>query len=396
MTNWQTCKLEELCTKVTSGGTPLRSRTEFYADGNIPWLKTKEVANCRVYDAENKITKIGLEKSSAKLIPANSVIVAMYGDGETAGRVAINKVPLTTNQACCNLIIDSSKANYEFIFYYLLNSYEYLVNLKSGSGQQNLSGAIIKKVEVVLPNIPTQIRIAEILSALDDKIELNRRMNGTIEQMAQTLFDKYSEPEETIPLSNLIELNPKLAIKKGNVSSYVEMKDLSESSASIGKSVPREFKSGSKFQNGDTLLARITPCLENGKTGFVDLLEEEEIGWGSTEFIVMRAKEKISPYFVYCLARDKAFRDYAMKSMVGTSGRQRVQAEMLNSFATPKWSKENMEAFHSFAHDAFQKIKANSKEITTLTKTRDTLLPKLMSGEIDVMQAQKAYEPVLS
>ena len=270
------------------------------------------------------------------------------------------------------------------------------LNLVGTSGRQRVPKDVFDKLELILPNLPIQIRIAEILSALDDKIELNRRINQTLEQMAQTLFYKYSETEDLIPLSEIIELNPKLALKKGSNCSYVEMKDLSESSASIEKAVPREFKSGSKFQNDDTLLARITPCLENGKTGFVDLLEENEIGWGSTEFIVMRAKEKISPYFVYCLARDKAFREYAMRSMVGTSGRQRVPTEMLNSFPSPKWSKEDMKTFHSFANDAFQKIKANSKEIDTLTKTRDTLLPKLMTGEIDVMQALKDYEPVLS
>src|SRR5690606_11962000 len=107
------------------------------------------------------------------------------------GRVAINKIPVTTNQACCNLIIDSSKADYEFIYYYLLNSYEYLVNLKTGSGQQNLSGTIIKEIEVLLPDLPTQQKIAEILSALDDKIELNSRMSQTLEQIAQTLFRQY-------------------------------------------------------------------------------------------------------------------------------------------------------------------------------------------------------------
>ena len=280
--------------------------------------------------------------------------------------------------------------------YYLLKSVD-LSGHNSGSAVPSLNRNFISPFEVLAPeDLPTQNRIAKILSDLDDKIELNRRTNQTLEQMAQTLFDKYSETEETVPLSELIELNPKLALKKGSVCSYVEMKDLSESSASIEKSIPREFKSGSKFQNRDTLLARITPCLENGKTGFVDLLADEEIGWGSTEFIVMRAKGNLSPYFVYCLARDKAFRDHAVRSMAGTSGRQRVQVDMLETYELPKWREESINTFHSFAHDAFQKIKANSKETAILTKTRDTLLPKLMSGEIDVMQAPKAYEPVLS
>jgi type I restriction enzyme S subunit len=268
----------------------------------------------------------------------------------------------------------------------------------TGTTVVGIKSAELRRVEIDLPDLPTQTRIAEILSSLDDKIELNRQMNQTLEQMAQTLFKKYSDTEDSVNLTTFVELNPKLSLKKGTNAQYIEMKDLSETSASIENSISREFSGGSKFQNGDTLFARITPCLENGKTGFVDILEENEIGFGSTEFIVMRAKEVVSPYFVYCLARDNSFREHGVKSMVGTSGRQRVQNDMLETYLLPKWSKEDMEVFHSFAETAFQKIKTNTQEIKTLTQLRDTLLPKLMSGEIDVNQVEskKAYEEVLS
>lgn len=98
----------EVCKYTTSGGTPKSNINEYYNPPTIPWLKTKEVNYCRIYETETYISEEGLEKSSAKLIPPNSVIVAMYGQGDTAGRVAINKIPLTTNQACCNLIIIQS------------------------------------------------------------------------------------------------------------------------------------------------------------------------------------------------------------------------------------------------------------------------------------------------
>ena len=273
-----------------------------------------------------------------------------------------------------------------------------LTSHNSGSAIPSLNRNFINPFEVLAPDLPTQTRIAEILSALDDKIELNRRINGTLEQMAQTLYQQYSEVVGAVPLSELIALNPKLSLKKGALSRYIEMSDLSENSASIEKSVLREFSGGSKFQNGDTLFARITPCLENGKTGFVNNLSENEVGYGSTEFVVMRAKGEVSPYFVYCTARDNAFREHAIRSMIGTSGRQRVQVEMLDSFALPKWKAEDMQDFHTFARTAFQKIKANSDEIRSLINLRDTLLPKLMSGEIDVHQLQNVaeYEPVLS
>lgn len=103
---YETKKIEAICTKVTSGGTPKSTNTTYYNPKEIPWLKTGEVNYCRIYDTETYISKEGLTHSSAKLIPENSVIVAMYGQGDTAGRVAINKIPLCTNQACLNLIIN--------------------------------------------------------------------------------------------------------------------------------------------------------------------------------------------------------------------------------------------------------------------------------------------------
>jgi type I restriction enzyme S subunit len=114
---WHLHQLQDLCTQVTSGGTPPTSRSEYY-DGDIPWLRTHEVNFNRITDTEIKITEDGLTNSAAKWIPENSVIVAMYGN--SAGRVAVNQIPLTTNQACCNLIIDAAKADHRFIYYRLL------------------------------------------------------------------------------------------------------------------------------------------------------------------------------------------------------------------------------------------------------------------------------------
>ena len=141
-----TVRIEDICTLVTSGGTPLTSVQSYYTPKEIPWLKTGEVNYCRIYNTEFYISKEGLERSSAKLIPANSVIVAMYGQGDTAGRVAINKIPLSTNQACCNLIINQEKADYEYVYYALCTLYERLVALKNGGAQPNLNAKIIKEM----------------------------------------------------------------------------------------------------------------------------------------------------------------------------------------------------------------------------------------------------------
>ena len=171
--------------QIYSGGTPKSTVAEYYG-GNIPWLNTKEINFCRIYKTEKTITDEEFNNSSAKWIPANSVIVAMYG--ATAGKTAITRVPLTTNQACCNLTIDSTKADYRFVYYALCNDYAFLSSLANGGAQQNLNAQQIKEFEIPSPSLGEQKRIADILSSIDDKIELNRRINDNLEQQAQALF----------------------------------------------------------------------------------------------------------------------------------------------------------------------------------------------------------------
>ena len=184
----RTALLSDICTKIASGGTPLTRRDDYYG-GDIPWLRTQEINFGNIYSTEKTITELGLKNSSAKIIPKDSVIVAMYG--ATAGKSAINKIPLATNQACCNLIIDNSKADYRFVYYYLVNSYEKLLSAAVGAAQQNLGSKQISAMTINLPPLDQQKKIADILSSLDEKIELNRRMNETLKQLGQALFRHY-------------------------------------------------------------------------------------------------------------------------------------------------------------------------------------------------------------
>ena len=188
MTEWKTYRLGDVCKKVCSGGTPKSTEPSFY-DGDIPWLNTKEINFNRIYSTERCITQKGLDNSSAKWIDANCVIVAMYG--ATAAKVAINKIPLTTNQACCNLSIDEKIADYRFVYYWLCFNYTNLASLANGGAQQNLNAQQIKDFEISLPPLEEQRRIAGILGAIDDKIENNRRINTNLELQAQALYKQW-------------------------------------------------------------------------------------------------------------------------------------------------------------------------------------------------------------
>jgi type I restriction enzyme S subunit len=178
-------------------------------------------------------------------------------------------------------------------------------------------------------------------------------------------------------LKNYVLTNPKLILKKNVLAPYIEMSHLSESSMCINNIKYRKFIGGSKFQNNDILFARITPCLENGKTAFINVLNNDEIAAGSTEFIVMRAKEKISPYWVYFLAKDDQFRTYAISSMIGSSGRQRVHEKYLELYELPKVNYDKMNCFHQIVYPFINKIKATNKEIKYLNNLKELLLSKL-------------------
>ena len=171
-------KIKDICTAVYSGGTPNKKHPEYYDGGDIPWLNTGEIAFNRIYKTEKYISDIGFRSSSAKWVPANAVIVAMYG--ATAARTAINKIPLTTNQACCNLVIDEDKADYRYVYYYLCSQYTKLASLANGGAQQNLNAGQIKDYDIDLPDMATQRKVADLLTMLDDKIEVNYEINKNL------------------------------------------------------------------------------------------------------------------------------------------------------------------------------------------------------------------------
>lgn len=189
--SFKTVKIKDICRRVISGGTPKTSNPDFYSPKEVPWLKTGEVTYCRIYDTEHYISKAGLERSSAKLIPENSVIVAMYGQGDTAGRVAINKIPLSTNQACCNLIINHDIADYEYVYYALSTMYDKLVSLKNGGAQPNLNTGIVKSIEIPFPDLETQHKIAAVLSTYDLLIQNNQKQIKLLEEAAQHLYKEW-------------------------------------------------------------------------------------------------------------------------------------------------------------------------------------------------------------
>jgi len=188
---WRLIKIKDLCHQVTSGGTPLRSEKNYYKNGEINWFKTQELRNWYLNDSIEKITKLGLENSSAKLFPKNTILMAMYGDGKTITSLGILSKPSASNQACCAMIPNQEICLPLFLFYSLVFYKEDFLFIARGGAQRNLNVSLIQNFGLLVPPIDTQQKIVDVLGSLDDKIELNRQMNQTLEAMARAIFKSW-------------------------------------------------------------------------------------------------------------------------------------------------------------------------------------------------------------
>ncbi|EBH7032256.1 TPA: restriction endonuclease subunit S [Salmonella enterica subsp. enterica serovar Albany] len=248
--------LDDISEKISSGGTPKTGVPEYY-DGDIPWLRTQEVDFCDIWDTDVKITEAGVRDSSAKWIPANCVIVAMYG--ATVGKIGINKIPMTTNQACANIALDSNVADYKYVFHFLSSQYGYIKSLGSGS-QTNINAGIVKKLLIPIPcpnNPEKSLAIqSEIVRILDKFTALTAELTAELTARKK----QYNYYRDQL-----------LSFEEGEV----EWKAL----GNIG-----EFTYGyvaKAQQSGDARFVRITDINTNGKLSpdekmYVDITEENK------------------------------------------------------------------------------------------------------------------------
>ncbi|MFA0347259.1 restriction endonuclease subunit S [Vibrio sp. 10N.222.55.C6] len=438
--NWAKVSIESIKANekgsIAIGPFGSRLKSDNYVSDGIPVIRGTNVTagptfkGDFVYITEDKADSLG-----ACNVYKNELVFPHRGSIGEVGFVQEDK-RYVLSSSLMKLKVDEEQVNPMFLYYFFKSStgkHELLKNASQvgtpGIGQplSSLKSILFNKPPLVIQN-----KIVDVLSSVNNKLELNNQINQTLEQMAQTLFkfwfvdfdpvkakmnDEQPEwmdapflskevaslfPEKLVEselglipegwevgeLSDLMDFNPKRTLKKGTVAPYLDMKNMPTAGHLALDIYDREMGSGTKFVNGDALLARITPCLENGKTAFVDFLEDEQVGWGSTEYIVMRSKSDSYKYFSYFMARFEPFRKFAIQSMTGTSGRQRAQAKTVQTmpFVIPPLS--ILEKFDELIAANMQLIKRHGDENKTLAELRDTLLPKLLSGEIDLENVQ--------
>jgi len=405
MSEWKEYKLGEIVMKVTSGGTPSTKNAKYY-NGNIPWLNTKEINFNRIWRTEKYISEKGFKNSSAKWIKENSVIVAMYG--ATAAKVAINKIPLTTNQACCNLIIDETKANYEFVFYSIWNKYDELENIAVGAAQQNLSVGVIADFPIQLPPLPEQTAIASILSSLDDKIDLLHSQNATLEKMAETLFRQWfveeakEEWEEGTFEKWILETVGGDWGKESIEGEFTKAvcclrgTDIADLNIGLPNKTPIRFIKEKKFQsispNEGDLIIEVSGGTENQSTGRICYIDNQIKALFDYPLVfsnfcrMIRIKKPEYSFFVYCYIQYLYNQDEFFNLENGSSGIKNLDYKTLLFDLKYIMPDENsVIKFHNQVKSLFQKVNQNKIQIRTLTSLRDMLLPKLMSGEVGVI-----------
>ena len=435
---WVAMNLGSVCTKIGSGATPRGGKDVYLPSGPYALIRSQNILNDGfrhaglAYISERHAFDLdGVE------VLDGDVLLNITGDSVArACQVDSRILPARVNQHVAIVRPDPTKLDSDFLRYFLVRP-ETQANLLSwaGSGgtRNALTKAMIEAFDVQAPeDVSEQRAIAHILGTLDDKIAVNRRMNETLEAMARALFKSWfvdfdpvrakmegrgtglpqdmadlfpdrlvdSEMGE-IPegwgvaaLPERIEVNPRRSLLKGRVAPYLPMANMPTHGHMPESVAVRPFGSGMRFANGDTLVARITPCLENGKTAYVDFLTDDEIGWGSTEYIVLRPRSPLPNQFAYCLARSARFREFAIQNMSGTSGRQRVPATALRGFLMVVPPGRLAARFGEVVGPLFDRARHAGYESRTLAALRNTLLPNLISGEIRVPEAVRGMESV--
>jgi len=375
--SWRDCTLGDVIKLQRGHDLPERLRV----DGDVPIISSAGITG---------------RHNVSKADPPG-VVTGRYG---TIGEVFFSEEPYWPLNTAL-YVVDFKGNDPKFAAYLLKNT---LKNYKSEKAAvPGVDRNVLHLIRVRAPNLPAQERIVSILSAYDDLIENNRRRIGLLEEAARMLYrewfvhfrfpghehveitDGVPEGWERLPASEAFEVNPKTPRDDDGVIRYFPMATLSETGMVIGRGPTEErAKSTSvRFRNGDTLLARITPCLENGKTGYVQLLEDGEVVCGSTEFIVLRQR-RVSSYYIYLAARQHDFRENAIRSMIGSSGRQRVQPSCFERYFVAVPTAFLADIFDETVGEMFDQIGNLDQQNQKLAEARDLLLPRLMNGEIAV------------
>ena len=411
---WKEYRLEDVSQIIFSGGTPSTRNEEFW-DGDIPWLSSGETRNSFINKTEKTITEEGVKNSSTKLALNGDIVIASAGQGFTRGQVSFCNIDTYINQSLIAIRANNILLNNKYLYYNLKSRYNELRQISdSHSIRGSLTTKMIKDLIIKLPSLEEQEKIANILSSLDDKIELNNEMNKTLEEMAQSIFKRWfvdfefpnedGEPYKSSGgemVDSELDMIPKgWEVKK--ISELIEVKDGTHASPKVSKEgFPLvtskhikgdriaiedakiisekdylEVNKRSKVDTGDILISMI------GTVGLTYFVQEEEINFAIKNIGLFKTSQNktLSEYFYLYLKSDN-MKNYIEARLAGTTQKYISLGELRNiPVVLPNDS--IIDKFKKVVGVLLDKRRLNIINNEELMITRDTLLPKLMNGEI--------------
>ncbi|HEL1785436.1 TPA: restriction endonuclease subunit S [Streptococcus suis] len=417
MSEWKLKNLKDLSVSITSGLTPLKNNSEYWDNPVIPWLKTDQLGEKYIWDTNTKISEIALEKTSLKLYPPKTLSIAMYGEGKTRGNISIIMKPMATNQACCNIIINDEKADFEYVYYYMKTQYESLRGLSSGV-RNNLNANDIKNYEIRIPeSIVEQNNISKVLSVLDQKIAINNQINEELEAMAKTLYDywfvQFNFPDENgkpykssggkmvyndqlkreIPegwgvkqLGELCEFRNGINYEKSEtgdtLSKIVNVRNISNSSTFVTTHDLDSIALDRRRIESYLVTDRTILITRSGIPGTTRIVSDIPANTIYSGFIIGATVANLN-LFYYVFYHLKNIEMLMSNQSAGTIMKN-ISQTTLSEIRIAIPNKEIQKVFSNQVRSLLDVIENNLKQNQELTQLRDWLLPMLMNGQVKV------------
>lgn len=392
LNEWKKYSLDDVCRRIYSGGTPSTKHSEYW-NGTINWLSSGETGNRFIYDTERKITELGVKKSATKNAYKGNTVVASAGQGYTRGQASYLTIDTYVNQSVIVFDANTDIIDSKFLFYNLSSRYEELRQLSDGTSTRGgLSGWIVKRMEINLPPLTLQKQIVDILFTIDDKIEINKAININLEQQMKAIFikmfgDKLGDDTSSVQLGDLVTIvdnRGKTPPFENQITEYpiIDVKALSGDSRVI------DYNNCTKYVSGDTY----NTWFRSGHPQPLDILLSTvgslaemkifmgNIGCIAQNVVGLRSKE-ISPFYLY------QYLSFIKKDLVAYnigSVQPSIKITHIIKHKIYLPSEDELLQFNKLAESITNEIYNNCIQNQKLAALRDSLLPKLMNGEIDV------------
>jgi type I restriction enzyme S subunit len=386
---WKLSTLDEIA-KISSGGTPSRQTPEYWG-GDVPWVTTAEVQFGTILDTSEKITVEGLNNSSAKLFPVNTILMAMYGQGKTRGQVAKLGIEATTNQACAAILLNEGY-HVEYYFQFLMSRYEHIREMSNSGGQENLSGGIVKSIQVPVPPLLEQKKIAQILSTWDLAIVTTKRLLDLARQQKKALmqqlltgkkrFPEFEDAWKKVKLSSVAEMNsggtPKSSVDEyfGGEIPWVSIADMTKH----GKWIETTEKtltqlglenSAARLYPPNTILYAMYASIGECSIAKRELSSSQAI-------LGIRPKPTLRYEFLY-------FYLFSLKDKIKLQGQQGTQANlnagMVKDFTIHLPSIEEQQKIADILNAADQEIETLQSQLDGLKQEKKALMQALLTGK---------------